>query len=173
MKNPDSQLLTHEQIYKDIKSLYFYYKDFSMFFFFAVFLALSYFLSILIKWPPFFPLIISLPTLVVLSEWIFRVIFVILAKNGKVKIVEDVLVNFAGKEAVQSPFRTYKPFTLWFLKHKKYLLSESPYYKFSLDKPMSRVEICEKAEVGDKFILILVGKRIIYVYNKKLFHKEN
>ena len=83
----------------------------------------------------------------------------------------------------KSEVPTRKPFISWgmfktglilcFEKHKKYNIIVGEHYNFSDINQMMYLQQYWSAEIGDKFYLFIVNKRIIEIYNTKHFELKD
>ncbi len=98
-------------------------------------------------------------------------------KTNNFFVTQDILLSSVEgqhtKRATPSLTSKYIPYTLCFSKHGKYYVPPLN-YTWSKEFKATDEDVYNRACNGDTFILFMVGKTIVEVYNTKVFeYKEN
>ncbi len=90
-------------------------------------------------------------------------------KEGDFRIVEDKLVQLKG--AVYSPLgKRRQPFRLVFHSYGTHSLYQKNYYASSKMFKTDDDGVASFAEIGDKYYVVLMERRIVLAYNAKMFN---
>lgn len=175
MKHEHREHLTKSIIERDIKTLYSWYIKG------LIPGVLFSYLGILVLWFScdlnqksshnwIIDLILTLYIIILLGATVYLIYFIIqyFKKNTKYTIVSDTFTKFGIKHELG--YEIFGMHCLCFSKHGKYLLHPRRiYYSWSNLHCMNNDGIMNRSIPGDKFYLVIKNKRILNVYNQKIF----
>ena len=163
------EILTVEMVEKDIKREL---KNEIIWYAFAFIACVIYldislgFIEFKIKWNYIVCNIIALIVFIAVIWFLFRLLKSVNAyRKMKYYFVED------RYEGLSKKFLIYKPYEcLKFNKYGDFIINYmAEYYPLSKYYNMNMQKLKETSSVGDSFYLVLINKKIIYVYNMKFF----
>ena len=169
MEYKNKQTLKKEHIEQDIKKE-FRYIIFMCIIFIPVFMACLYVAILAIRKRGFFFLTILLlvVTLIILFGFVATLIISINAyvhRKEKYTIVIDRLVDARWIGSYK-----HRAFYFFFaVQGKKQIVDTKTYYRWSECYNMIGDEVIRSSRIGEDFYLVLVNKRIVCVYNIKMF----
>lgn len=95
-------------------------------------------------------------------------------RKGNYRIVTDVVVRIEGEHQFYSDRTPMKPIIFHFHQRGKYELVFDSYNKEIKSLYQDQKDLDRTIEVGDPYLLVMVNKKILGIYNTRIFnHKED
>lgn len=180
MKHKHTETLTKSTIEHDIKALYIWFIKGLIpcvcFLYFGIgVLWFSCDLSKKSNHNLIIDIILILYVVIMLYTTIYLIYLIIqcFKKNIKYTIVSDTFIKIGTGYGLG--YGIFGVSCLCFSEHGKYLLHTHGliYYTWSNLHCMSRESLMNRSQPGDKFYLVIKNKKILYVYNQKIFTLNN